>query len=66
LQITHDKNKSIEDQRVDANKEYELSDIIFLTMAAVLCAKGWKAIEIFEEPSFQRMQCIVKPKQPNS
>ncbi|MFT5760716.1 MAG: hypothetical protein ACI9LM_005503 [Alteromonadaceae bacterium] len=33
-----------------ANKYYELSDIIFLTIAAVLCgAKGWKAINIFGE-----------------
>ena len=40
--------ESIEDHRVDANKDYELADIIFLTIAAVLCgAKGWKAINIF-------------------
>ena len=42
--------ESIEDHRVDANKSYELADIIFLTIAAVLCgAKGWKAIKIFGE-----------------
>ncbi len=42
--------ESIEDHRVDANKDYELSDIIFLTITAVLCgAKGWKAIKIFGE-----------------
>jgi len=40
----------IEDPRVDANKDYELIDIIFLTIAAVLSgAKGWKAIKIFGE-----------------
>jgi predicted transposase YbfD/YdcC len=40
--------ESIEDHRVDANKDYELADIIFLTIAGVLCgAKGWKAINIF-------------------
>jgi predicted transposase YbfD/YdcC len=40
--------ESIEDHRVDANKNYELSDIIFLTIAAILCGpKGWKAINIF-------------------
>ncbi|MBL4822488.1 MAG: ISAs1 family transposase [Colwellia sp.] len=40
--------ESIEDYRVDANKDYELADIIFLTIAAILCgAKGWKAINIF-------------------
>jgi hypothetical protein len=40
--------ESIEDHRVDANKNHELSDIIFLTIAAILCgAKGWKAINIF-------------------
>ncbi|GGB74993.1 ISAs1 family transposase [Shewanella inventionis] len=42
--------ESIEDHRVDANKDYELADIIFLTVAAVLCgANGWKAIKIFGE-----------------
>ena len=42
--------ETIEDHRVDANKDYELADIIFLTIAAVLCgAKGWKAIKIFGE-----------------
>jgi len=41
--------ESIEDHRVDANKDYELDDIIFLTIAAVLCgAKGWKAIIYLE------------------
>ena len=33
----------------DINLEYNLADIVFLTMAAVLSgAKGWKAIEIFD------------------
>ena len=42
--------ESIEDHRVDANKDYELADIIFLTIAAVPCgAKGWKAIKIFAD-----------------
>ena len=42
--------EKVEDNRVDANKDYELADIIFLTIAAVLCgAKGWKAIKIFGE-----------------
>jgi len=36
------------DTRKDINIEYNLADIVFLTMAAVLSgAKGWKAIEIF-------------------
>ncbi len=40
----------IEDHRVDANKNDKLADIIFLTIAAVLCgAKGWKAIKLFGE-----------------
>jgi len=40
--------ESITDQRKDINKEYELADIVFLTMVAVLSgAKGWKAIKIF-------------------
>ena len=42
--------ETIEDPRVDANKDYDLIDIIFLTIAAVLSgAKGWKAIKIFGE-----------------
>ena len=41
--------ESIADHRVDANKDYELADIIFLTIAAVLCgAKGWKAIYLYQ------------------
>ncbi|CAG19282.1 ISAs1 family transposase [Photobacterium profundum] len=40
--------ENIEDHRVDANKEYDLVDIIFLTVAAMLCgARGWKGIKIF-------------------
>jgi len=39
---------TLEDNRTNINKEYELTDIVFLTMAAVLSgAKGWKAIKIF-------------------
>ncbi|WP_133309604.1 ISAs1 family transposase [Parashewanella spongiae] len=42
--------EQVEDHRVEANKEYDLADIIFLTIAAVLCgATGWKAINIFGE-----------------
>lgn len=44
--ITH--LEGLEDNRKDINKSYDLVDIIFLTMAAVLSgAKGWKAIKIF-------------------
>jgi len=40
--------ENIEDKRTDINKHYDLLDIIFLTMSAVLSgAKGWKAIHIF-------------------
>jgi predicted transposase YbfD/YdcC len=40
--------ENIEDNRTDTNKHYDLLDIIFLTMSAVLSgAKGWKAIHIF-------------------
>ena len=42
--------ESLTDQRQDINLDYELADIVFLTMVAVLCgAKGWKAIKIFGE-----------------
>jgi len=38
----------IEDHRKDINKEHDLGDIVFLTMAAVLAgAYGWKATKIF-------------------
>ena len=44
--ITH--LEELEDSRKDINKNYELVDIVFLTMAAILSgAKGWKAIKIF-------------------
>ncbi len=40
--------ENIEDSRTDINKHYDLLDIIFLTMSAVLSgAKGWKVIHIF-------------------
>ena len=38
----------LEDKRKDINKEYELLDIVFLTMAAVASgAQGWKDIHLF-------------------
>jgi predicted transposase YbfD/YdcC len=40
--------ETIKDDRSDINKEYELIEIIFLTMAGVLSgAKGWKDIHLF-------------------
>ncbi len=40
--------EQLEDNRRDINLEYDLIDIIFLTMAALLSgAKGWKDIELF-------------------
>jgi hypothetical protein len=40
--------ENIEDSRTDINKHYDLLDIIFLALSAVLSgAKGWKAIHIF-------------------
>jgi len=42
--------EAIEDTRKDINKTYELTDIVFLTMAAVLSgAVGWKDIQVFGE-----------------
>jgi predicted transposase YbfD/YdcC len=44
--IAHFEN--LEDSRTDINKHYDLLDMVFLTMSAVLSgAKGWKAIHIF-------------------
>lgn len=40
--------ENLTDNRMDTNKAYEVGDIVFLTMAAILCgAQGWKAIQIF-------------------
>lgn len=42
--------ETIEDTRKDINKTYELTDIVFLTMAAALSgAVGWKDIQVFGE-----------------
>jgi predicted transposase YbfD/YdcC len=42
--------EELTDERKDINLEYDLADIVFLTMVAVLSgAKGWKAIKIFGE-----------------
>ena len=42
--------ETIEDTRKDINKTYELTDIVFLTMAGVLSgAVGWKDIQVFGE-----------------
>jgi len=38
----------LKDDRSDINREYDVIDIIFLTMAALLSgAKGWKDVELF-------------------
>jgi hypothetical protein len=40
--------ENFEDSRTDINKHYDLLDIIFLIMSAVLSgAKEWKAIHIY-------------------
>ena len=45
---------TLEDTRKDINKTYELTDIIFLTMAAVLSgATGWKGIQLFGEAKLE-------------
>jgi hypothetical protein len=36
--------ENIEDNRTDINKDYDLLDMVFLTMSG---AKGWKGIKIF-------------------
>jgi hypothetical protein len=46
--------ETIEDTRKDINKTYELTDIVFLTMSAVLsCAAGWKDIQVFGEAKLE-------------
>lgn len=45
---------TLEDTRKDINKAYDLTDIIFLTMAAVLSgAQGWKDIQLFGEAKLE-------------
>lgn len=47
----------IEDHRVDANKSYDLGEMILLITVAVLCgAKGWKAIQIFGEAQLNSLR----------
>ena len=42
--------KSLQDGRTDINIQYELLDIVFLTLVAILCgAEGWKDIQRFGE-----------------
>lgn len=49
--------EQLEDSRTDINIEYDLVDIIFLTMSALLSgAKGWKDIEIFGLAKLQWLQ----------
>jgi len=44
----------LNDERKDINLEYELTDIVFLTMVAVLSgATGWKAIKIFGDAQLE-------------
>ena len=46
--------ETIEDTRKNTNKTYELTDIVFLTMAAVLSlAAGWKDIQVFGEAKLE-------------
>jgi hypothetical protein len=47
----------IEDKRTDINKEHDLLDMVFLTMAAVLAgAKGWKVVKIFGDAQLDRLR----------
>jgi hypothetical protein len=49
--------ENLEDSRIDNNKHYDLLDIIFLTMSAVLSGvKGWKAIQIFGVAQLERLR----------
>jgi len=45
---------NIIDSRKDTNLEYELADMMFLTIAAVLSGTtGWKAIKIFGDAQLE-------------
>ena len=46
--------KSLQDGRTDINIRYELLDIVFLTLVAILCrAEGWKDIQCFGESKLE-------------
>ncbi len=46
--------KSLQDGRTDINIRYELLDIVFLTLVAILCgAEGWKDIQRFGESKLE-------------
>ena len=46
--------KSLQDSRTDINIRYELLDIVFLTLVAILCgAEGWKDIQRFGESKLE-------------
>ncbi len=46
--------KSLQDGRTDINIQYELLDIVFLTLVAILCgAEGWKDIQRFGESKLE-------------
>ncbi len=46
--------KLLQDGRTDINIQYELLDIVFLTLVAILCgAEGWKDIQRFGESKLE-------------
>ncbi|NQY64666.1 MAG: ISAs1 family transposase [Alteromonadaceae bacterium] len=46
--------ESITDTRIDTNKEYELVDIVFVTIAVLLSgANGWKALQLFGDAQLE-------------
>ena len=46
--------KSLQDGRTDINIRYELLDIVFLILVAILCgAEGWKDIQRFGESKLE-------------
>ena len=50
--------KSLQDGQTDINILYELLDIVFLTLVAILCgAEGWKDIQRFGE---SKLECLRK------
>ncbi len=45
--------KSLQDGRTDINIRYELLDIVFLTLVAILCrAEGWKTFNALVNQSW--------------
>ncbi|RAJ98470.1 DDE family transposase [Aliidiomarina maris] len=66
LTLLTDHFADIEDPRQASKVTYELFDVLFLTLTAVISgAEGWEEIEDFGHPVFFKLVVTIRPfKQP--